>query len=820
MASARYGRIYHSDNHHISLRFASAKARDDFRGEFEAYHSDHDHDGEAPRFVDITAQDANRGYQSGGRTHGAIHPVKLVVLSNGECVEDSNEQAEYVTINGYTLNEIKEYHNPEGMFRNSWYKMPTICVPPIIVIENKFVDSNILQRHPLSAIFGDMPDKDYQSLVKSVSKDGFIDNVIRVYEGQILDGWHRYCAGRELNLLRKLKFQEWHTDEHRDGDPKVFVLARNIERRHLSASQRAQIVVSFNERFQKGDIDSQRDDTPNGEPKTREELAKEAGVGTSTIDRAVAVEKEGESQAVIAGEKTAGEVIKARDAATAKKRKKQVLKNIWDTRIQAARDYTGDGDTDLNQYLTLPELEKGFSENNESYAEAFTSGMQRIDRAASFKDFQDRAFEVDEHGNAKVDISELEKEYRAIMTYSGDIRQWERPDWSPDTNYILPLIEAKKKSKSVTAEESEQIEKEYPKSLDEAVEPEDTVDSLWERIIPAISAWKAARKGKGLGHASKTMFISAIKYFDFELSRDSETDVVLLTKLLNVLTELHGPVHTFEKYIKMQLDGASLWSDDDDDVAKARGLAEFESQKRDLYRHIHETPLVEVKDEFGAINSDKALHRVLCAAYGAYDLDENLLWSEQAIEALSVDEIRKLTGKYFLMVQDLIAEPRPGWVAKLYQDVDASEDDPGLNDRMEKCRADLLQVWQLQDVYSWEGLEIELYVEAYGLSADVIAVMQSEIAAAHPNPEPCEPETESDEDTSLTEIDNLPAVKHFLESLLKQRETFIHPHDKDDFSISVFDALMVDSDLTERQQLLILIDCAYSIVMESESTSF
>lgn len=168
----------------------------------------------------------------------------------------------------------------------------------------------------------------------------------------------------------------------------------------------------------------------------------------------------------------------------------------------------------------------------------------------------------------------------------------------------------------------------------------------------------------------------------------------------------------------------------------------------------------------------------------------------------------------------MVSQPRADWVGRLYQDVDESEDDWSLNDRMDKCRADLLQVWQQQGVYTWEGLEIELYAQEYGLSADVIAVMQSEIAAEHPKPEPCEPKTDSDEDTSLTEIDNLPAVKYFLESLMKQAETFIHPHDKDDFSVSVFDALMIDSELTERQQLLILIDCAYSIVMESESTSF
>ena len=52
MASTRYGRIYHSNHHYINLRFASAKAREDFRGEFDAYHSGHEHDGEVPRFVD------------------------------------------------------------------------------------------------------------------------------------------------------------------------------------------------------------------------------------------------------------------------------------------------------------------------------------------------------------------------------------------------------------------------------------------------------------------------------------------------------------------------------------------------------------------------------------------------------------------------------------------------------------------------------------------------------------------------------------------------------------------------------------------------
>jgi len=310
MAANRYGKIWHGDFQRINLRFESSQAREEFRTEFETYHDDHEHDGDRPIFMDITSKEANRGYDAGSRTHGTVHPVKLVSLSEGKFIEGIDEQVEYVTIDGYTFNEIKAYHNPTGVLRNSWYTPPTTCVAPIIVIGNAFVDSGTLKRHELSAVFGDMPETDFQSLLKSVQADGFIDPIIRIHEGHILDGWHRYRAAQELNLIRRLRFQEWDEDEGKDGDPKAFVLARNIERRHLNPSQRAQIVVTFNERFNRGNIDAQRhdSDSPNGEPKTRQELAQEAGVGTRTIDRAVAVEKAGQSAAVISGDKTPGQI--------------------------------------------------------------------------------------------------------------------------------------------------------------------------------------------------------------------------------------------------------------------------------------------------------------------------------------------------------------------------------------------------------------------------------------------------------------------------------------------------------------------------------
>ena len=607
MAATRYGRIYHSDHSYINLRFQSADERNAFTEKFNAYHASHEHDGYVPRFENEVAS------KIGNPESTTIH------------------DAHSVSIDGYATYEIEEYHNPDAVIARRYrYKPPTCCVAPVISIDRTFVQSDILTRHELSAIFTDIPDEEFASMLQSIERDGFMDPIIRLIGTEVLDGWNRYSAAKELNLLRKLRFQQW--NEKDEGDPAAFVYARNQHRRHQSAAKRAQITVLFNERYGLGtnrytlgspNGGSNPDvDVPNGtpKPKTREELAKEAGVGVRTIARAIEVDKEGESEAVIKGKKTAGEVIKARDAATAKKRKKQVLKNMWDIRKQAATDYVGDSDNDLNQYLTQDDLEKEFVKNNESYAEAFQSGMRRIDAAAGsgFKVFEERAFEVDEFGNAKVDISELEEEYRAIGTYAGDIRQWQRPDWSPDTNWILPLIEAKKKAKAPDGEVSQ------PDAEPEA----DTVESLWERITPAISAWKAARKGKGLGHASKTMFISAIKCFDNELSKNSETDVLLLKKLLDVVTEVHGPGYTFERYIKMQLDGASLWSDEDTD-----------------------------------------------------------------------------------------AEP---------------DEDQSLDDRMDRCRSDLIEVWQ--QAWTWEGLEIHLYAEEYGIDADVIAVMQREIAAEHPAP--------------------------------------------------------------------------------------
>ena len=292
---ARYGRIKHIECGNTNyIKFENVAARREFAKAFEAYHASHDHDGAVPVFEEINTADVKSFHTNGAPTWGD----------------------KYLTIDGYQANEILSYHRWDGVKRSynePRYRPPTSCISPLVVLEEEnlrgdgpFVDSGTFERHALSAIFMDMPDADFENLLRSIETDGFIDNHIRIHEGKVLDGWHRYRAALELNIVRKLRFTVWDAED--EGSPEAFVMARNIERRHLTPGQRAQIVVTFNERFEHG-TNRFTLESSQGDSKTRQELAKEAGVSTTSIDRAVQVEKAEESEAVISGKKTVNQVL-------------------------------------------------------------------------------------------------------------------------------------------------------------------------------------------------------------------------------------------------------------------------------------------------------------------------------------------------------------------------------------------------------------------------------------------------------------------------------------------------------------------------------
>ena len=480
-----------------------------------------------------------------------------------------------------------------------------------------------------------MPETDFENLKKSVEADGFMDPLIRVLDGKVLDGWHRYQTALSLNLVRKLMFMNW--DEEQEGKAIAFVAARNLERRHLTPSQRGQIVVFLNERFGWG---GDRSKTPNDALKTKSDLAADANVGVSTIDRAVKVEKFGRSEEVISGEKTATEVIteetlkslweqvnaaipvwKAnreglghasksmlicatlrfeglprntetdvavlkkllellttdstdilqtlvgkqlqgeslwspdgttpvetpvetpddREARTLLKKKKQVLKSMWDSRVQAARDYTDDGDTELNQYLTLAQLEKGFAKHHKIYKDPFNSGMKRITSAVTFARFIETALASDDS------LEDLEKESRAVNTYAFDILQWERQDW----------IQQMLKSKKDAAAASEP-------------EPEPT-GALWEQVSADMPKWKERYEETGykesdlVNQATLSVLLTALRAY----RENEDTGAATVEELKDLLGLMKSSSYPFIRQLRKALGGCQPSKPDASDETPA-----------------------------------------------------------------------------------------------------------------------------------------------------------------------------------------------------------------------------------------------------------
>jgi len=81
-----------------------------------------------------------------------------------------------------------------------------------------------------------MEEADYRALVADIRAHGLIEP-IWLYEGQIVDGRHRYRACLDAGV--EPRFRTW------DGPGTLvdFVLSLNVERRHLTPSQRATIAV-------------------------------------------------------------------------------------------------------------------------------------------------------------------------------------------------------------------------------------------------------------------------------------------------------------------------------------------------------------------------------------------------------------------------------------------------------------------------------------------------------------------------------------------------------------------------------------------------
>ncbi len=135
-----------------------------------------------------------------------------------------------------------------------------------------------LERHPLSAAWTDMPEREHAALREDIRKRGVLEP-ITLLDGKVLDGWHRYTAAKEIDPAYDVPAVEL-----ADRDPADYVISRNLHRRHLTAAQRAVCVLQV--RGWKGEGRPSAGGAGRDE-QTREwtnrQLADEAGCSVSVI---------------------------------------------------------------------------------------------------------------------------------------------------------------------------------------------------------------------------------------------------------------------------------------------------------------------------------------------------------------------------------------------------------------------------------------------------------------------------------------------------------------------------------------------------------
>lgn len=176
----------------------------------------------------------------------------------------------------------------------------------------------MLKIHPVCKVFPEMPADEYEKLRDDIRERGLIEP-ITVFEGYIVDGRHRYKACMEVGI-----HPESVTLSDYGGDLIGWVVSKNLHRRHLTASQRANIgkdlvpmyEAQANARMKAGTLPPQ-----GGRVTSAKMAAKAVGSSERSVERAQNVAKEAPEKiaAIAAGTltvKAAEREIKAEKAAT------------------------------------------------------------------------------------------------------------------------------------------------------------------------------------------------------------------------------------------------------------------------------------------------------------------------------------------------------------------------------------------------------------------------------------------------------------------------------------------------------------------------
>ena len=194
-----------------------------------------------------------------------------------------------------------------------------------------------MQQHPLSAKYWSMPEEELQALAADIKANGLRQAIV-MYEGMVLDGWQRVLACKIVGVKPR-------ETEYRGEDPQSYVISLNHHRRHGNSGQRAAAVVGVSEWHPSGRTTGSQPSGPRGPltnekeqnpaSKTNQEMAAQAGVGTTTIKDAKAVEVDG-SKALKEAVKE-GKISVRVAAGVAKKPKKEQARAVKEAKAPKER---------------------------------------------------------------------------------------------------------------------------------------------------------------------------------------------------------------------------------------------------------------------------------------------------------------------------------------------------------------------------------------------------------------------------------------------------------------------------------------------------
>lgn len=247
-----------------------------------------------------------------------------------------------------------------------------------------------LQRHPLSAAYPSMDESEFAALVADIKTHGLLEPGI-VFDGKVLDGWHRYRACEQAGV----KFV---TQPFSGRDPVNFVRSRNDRRRHMNASQRAQAEVRLGEWLEHGHRKTESTSAPGSDVggRTTAEMAELAHVSARTIEQAKAAERAGLGDAVLGGKISAKKAAEVARLPKVKREKAVAAINAG----QPVESPKSTKPTELERaHCKIAEME-----------EALASAREDIERLS--------AIEAGEQGDL---IKRLQAELRAVKAKRDDV---------------------------------------------------------------------------------------------------------------------------------------------------------------------------------------------------------------------------------------------------------------------------------------------------------------------------------------------------------------------------------------------------------------